>query len=284
MILRVLPDWGRLAWKAGQYTVLGLGNWERRVASVQAEPLGNDQPCGVVRRAYSISCPMLDSSGRLVVPGEEAELEFYVALVRHAAHPPALTPRLFALHPRDRICVGEAAHGHYSVECVGANDAAVFVATGTGEAPHNAMIARLLAAGHRGPIAAVVCTRYRRDLGYLPTYRRIEAMFPNVRYICLTTREPENVDPAAPGYVGKCYIQDFFADGRFERETGIALRPGGLHVFLCGNPEMIGVPHHTYDLSRRYPTPRGMIEILERRGLAIDRPDAPGSIHFEKYW
>jgi hypothetical protein len=47
---------------------------------------------------------------------------------------------------------------------------------------------------------------------------------------------------------------------------------------------MIGVPRHTHDLRLRYPEPQGMIELLERRGLRIDQPHEPGTIHFEKYW
>jgi ferredoxin--NADP+ reductase len=39
-------------------------------------------------------------------------------------------------------------------------------ATGTGEAPHNAMIAELLARHHAGPIVSAVGARNRAEPGY----------------------------------------------------------------------------------------------------------------------
>jgi ferredoxin--NADP+ reductase len=100
----------------------------------------------------------------------------------------------------------------------------------------------------------------------------------------LTTREPENLDPSHPGYVGKQHLQDYFASGNFERETGVSLGFQGVHVYLCGNPAMIGAPQKTPGSGLRYPVPSGMVEVLERRGLVVDLPRAPGNIHFEKYW
>jgi ferredoxin--NADP+ reductase len=164
------------------------------------------------------------------------------------------------------------------------DDRVIFAATGTGEAPHNAMLAELLAWGHRGKIISVTCVRRRCDLAYLGAHRRLQERYANYRYIPLTTREPENVDAASPGFVGKRYLQDYVANGDFERETGIDLSRDGVHVFLCGNPAMIGVPRQTHDSAQRYPQPTGMVEVLEVRGLRVDQPHEPGNIHFEKYW
>ena len=41
----------------------------------------------------------------------------------------------------------------------------LFLATGTGEAPHNYMLWELLRRGHTGRILSACCVRYRRDLG-----------------------------------------------------------------------------------------------------------------------
>jgi ferredoxin/flavodoxin---NADP+ reductase len=238
----------------------------------------------VVKRAYSICSSMLDSSGRLALPQRSDELEFYVTLVRQAEkHAPALTPRLFALRPGDRLFLETHAHGHYTLAGVGTDDDVIFAATGTGEAPHNAMLADLLARGHRGRIASLTCVRYQRDLAYLATHRRLEQMFPNYRYLGLTTREPWNVDSTRGDYVGKCYLQEYFATGRCEEIWGAALDPARTHVFLCGNPTMIGAPQHAHAL-RFYPRPTGMVEILEGRGFRLDEPHHRGNIHLEKYW
>jgi ferredoxin--NADP+ reductase len=205
-------------------------------------------------------------------------------LVRKAEkHAPALTPRLFALAPGDRLFLGPHAHGQYTLDSVREGDNVVFVATGTGEAPHNAMTADLLSRGHRGRIVSVICVRNERDLAYLPTHLRLEQVCSNYRYLTLTTREPCNLDPTRRDYVGKCYLQDYFAKGRFEETSDLRLDPACTHVFLCGNPAMIGAPQHAHAL-RFYPRPTGMFEILEGRGFRLDEPHHRGNIHLEKYW
>lgn len=285
MVIRVRPDRGMPPFSAGQYTVLGLGEWEPRVPSVQDEPPGLYPPGKLIKRAYSISCSLIDESSRLLRANESPYLEFYVVLVRYAEQePPALTPRLFALDEGDRLFYGPHIHGHYSLARVQRDDNVVFVATGTGEAPHNAMLADLLALGHRGRIVSVCCVRRKADLAYLSVHRILEDRFQNYRYLTLTTREPENLDPRQPGYVGKRYLQDYVASGDFERDAEMDLWPDSTHVFLCGNPEMIGVPLHTRDPARRYPKPIGMVELLEGRGFQVDQPHAPGNVHFERYW
>jgi ferredoxin--NADP+ reductase len=285
MIMRVRPDRGIPRFLAGQYMTLGLGYWEARVAGCQAEADITQIQHKLIKRAYSISCPMLNEAGQLVGVNDLDFLEAYIVLVRQAdGHAPALTPRIFGLTAGDRIACASHIHGHYTLDNVARDANVIFVATGTGEAPHNAMLAQLLKTGHRGQIVNVTCVRARRDLGYLDTHRRLEGMFPNYRYVALTTREPENLDASRPDYIGKRYVQDFFESGAFESETGVRLEPTSDHVFLCGHPDMIGIPLHTHDSARRYPRPKGMVETLENRGFCVDRPHERGDIHFEKYW
>ena len=56
MIMRVQPDFPLPPHQPGQYSTLGLGYWEPRVAGCQAETLKPDESPKLVRRAYSISC------------------------------------------------------------------------------------------------------------------------------------------------------------------------------------------------------------------------------------
>ncbi len=307
-ILRVHPESGEPHFSPGQYSVLGLGNWEPRVAGVQDEDLDDRQVRKMLKRAYSFSCPMLDAEGRLLPPDRCPFLEFYVVLVRQGdEHPPGLTPRLFALQPGDRLFASPKVTGHYTLDAIHPDDNLIFVATGTGEAPHNAMVADLLSRGHRGRLVSVTCVRRQSDLGYLSTYREVERRYGNYSYIYLTTREPENLNLRVPNYVGKRYLQDYFDSGDFERDSGVALDPQHTHVYLCGNPAMIGARRYspTRRLAEveylcgnpamigaplrgsnndRYPQPIGMVEILERRGFVADEPHQPGNIHYEKYW
>ncbi|REJ92798.1 MAG: ferredoxin--NADP reductase [Planctomycetota bacterium] len=284
-ILRIDPDSGMPGFEPGQYTVLGLGHWEEAIDGSEHELARPRDAEKLVRRAYSFSCPMLDDAGDLLPPSETPFAEFYIALVQRSdIHPPSLTPRLFQLSAGDRLFMGDKVTGHYTLEPVAPGDNVVLAATGTGEAPHTGMVAQLLAGGHTGRVAVVTCVRHRRDLAYAKAFGELESRYDGFRYLMLTTREPENVDPSAVGYVGKRYLQDYFDSGDFEREAGFPLEPERTHVFLCGNPSMIGAPHRTRAGDDRYPTPRGMVEVLENRGFRIDERDRPGNLHFEKYW
>lgn len=284
-ILRVVPDGGLPKFVAGQYTTLGLGTWERRVAGLPEEIVRPSDTPGLIKRAYSVSCPLEFRDGRPLLVQELDYLEFYIALVRpNEPRAPTLTPRLFCLAEGDRLQCGTHFHGHYTTGPILPDRNVLFIATGTGEAPHNAMLAELLARGHRGKIVSAVCVRHKRDLAYLEAHRQIERAFPGYRYLTITTRDPENLDPAVPGYIGKRYLQDYLESGQLEQDAGVQFLPENSHVYLCGNPQMIGVPHHTHDPAKRYPVPRGMVEVLEQRGFRVDQPHEPGNIHFEKYW
>ncbi len=277
-ILRVVPEGKATRPVAGQYTVLGLGQWEPRVADCDLEPAAEQGGENMIRRAYSYSCSMLDAAGRVRGPAEFPYLEFSIALVRHSAGaPPALTPRLFALSPGDRLFLGPKSTGHYTLAPVRPEDNVVFAATGTGEAPHNAMLAELLARGHRGRIAAVTCVRYRRDLGYAAAHAVLMERYSTYKYLTLTTREPENLRAKVIAHQRPKYLQDYFASGDFERESGIELNPEQTHIFLCGNPAMIGIGA----TDRERP---GMLQVLAQRGFRADELKSPGNIHFEKYW
>jgi ferredoxin--NADP+ reductase len=285
MVVRVRPDGGVPEFQAGQYTTLGLGYWEPRAPDTQAEELKESDLRKLIRRAYSISFPILDDAGRLLARHECDYLEFYVVLVRESpGAPPALTPRLFHLKTLDRLYVGSKITGHYTLSGVTAAHDVIFLATGTGEAPHNAMVAELLSRSHTGKIVNAVCVRRRTDLAYLAVHQELEQRYAGYRYLPLTTREPENLDRAHPGYVGKQYIQKLIESGRLEEVLGHPLDPRRTHVFLCGNPAMIGIPETDENGGHIYPKPRGVIEIFEERGLRATERGHDGTIHYEKYW
>src|ERR1051326_8135996 len=79
MILRIRPDQKYPAFEAGQYTTIGLGEWEPRVDGAEGDwhprsATGRHLP--IVRRAYSISCPILDARGHLACVDSLPFLEF----------------------------------------------------------------------------------------------------------------------------------------------------------------------------------------------------------------
>jgi ferredoxin--NADP+ reductase len=180
----------------------------------------------------------------------------------------------------ERLKIGEKITGNFTLDGVQPTDTVLFLSTGTGEAPHNYMLWELLRRGHQGRILGACCTRYQRDLGYLEVHRQVESMFPNYTYLTLTTRESRSDGR-------KVYIQDLISSGQLEEHLGQPLDPRSTHVFLCGNPKMIGVPIIDRETGERtYPQPTGVIELLEKRGFRSDdlRSKTRGNIHFEKYW
>jgi ferredoxin--NADP+ reductase len=280
MAIRVRPDFPRPVHQPGQYTSIGLGYWEPRHPGCQDEPPMPAMENKLVRRAYSIGCPVLGDDGQLLDIAKTDWLEFYIVLVRESEKekPPALTPRLFLLKDGDRCFLQEKITGHYTLEGVKPDDTVLFLGTGTGEAPHNYMLWELLRRGHSGRILSACCVRYRRDLGYLSTHEELMRRYPNYTYAPLTTREADTVR-------NKVYIQDLITSGQLEERLGQALDPGRCHVYLCGNPSMIGVPTKDKETGQRvYPTPRGVVEILEARGFQADQPRLRGNIHYEEYW
>ena len=120
----------------------------------------------------------------------------------------------------------------------------------------------------------------KQDLAYFDIHRRLMEKFPNFTYLPLTTREADTISH-------KVYIQDLIQTGLLEHKLGQTLDPATTHVFLCGNPKMIGVPVKNKETgAREYPKPLGVIEVLEKRGFLVDNPAAKvkGNIHFEEYW
>ncbi|QDS91325.1 Ferredoxin--NADP reductase [Roseimaritima multifibrata] len=282
---RIRCDTPHAPFQPGQYVALGMGYWESRIQPSQSETVPPKRLRKLVRRAYSISCPMLDQQGNLAACDDVDYLEFYITLVREAGtadgKPPALTPRLFQLHAGDRLCVESKIVGHYVLGGVQPDDTLLLIATGTGEAPHNAMAARLLRDGHRGKIIMATTGRYLGDFAYREIHQKLMQQYPNFLSLNFTTREPANIDPDHPHYVGKQYIQDLYQSGELATICQTELTPATTHVFLCGNPAMIG---YTPPGAPPLKAP-GMLQILQDAGFVHnDEPAGVGHIRFEKYW
>jgi ferredoxin--NADP+ reductase len=274
-VLRVKPDHGDVSHLPGQYASLGLGYWEPRIDD--AEDPGIDEKWDkLIRRSYSISSRMFDEHGYLTGDLDSDELEFYIVLVPPTPeNVPGLTPRLACKRPGDRIYLGPKVAGRYTLAPVTDPGATLlFFSTGTGEAPHNAMVVELLRKGHHGPIVSAVSVRKWADLGYIEQHRTLERRYPNYRYIPMPTREPDTP---------KRYLQDLITSGVLENELGLSLDPASTHMFLCGNPAMIGLPEDV-DGELRYPAVTGVVELLAAKGFTLDHRKTRGNIHFEEYW
>ncbi len=274
-VLKVRPDHGDTSHVPGQYASLGLGFWEERVDDAVDDNL-DERWTKLIRRSYSISHPIFDEHGYLARQVLSDELEFYIVLVQPTPeNVPELTPRLALKRPGDRIYLGPKVAGRYTLNAVtDPNSTVVFLSTGTGEAPHNSMITELFHKGHMGPIISGVTVRNWADLGYLDKNRELERRFPNYRYLPMPTREAD---------VPKRYLQDLIVDGDLAEAAGGTLDPESTHVFLCGNPAMIGLPEQV-DGTEAFPETVGVVQLLSERGFKLDRRNDPGNIHYEEYW
>lgn len=276
-VLGVKPDHGDIHHLPGQYASLGLGYWEDRIDDAE-DPGLNDRWDKLVRRSYSISHRIFDEHGYLAQERDTTELEFYIVLVPPTPdNIPGLTPRLALKRPGDRIYMGPKVAGRYTLAPVtDPHGTVVFFATGTGEAPHNAMIVELLRKGHMGPIVSAVTVRNLADLGYMEKNRELERRYSNFHYMPLPTREPG---------IPKRYIQDLINEDAFAKEYGVELDPDNTHVFMCGNPAMIGLPKEDEETGElTYPEPTGVVEILTKRGFTLDHRKTKGNLHYEEYW
>src|SRR5216684_2731364 len=78
MLLRARPDFVRPAHKPGQYSTLGMGYWEPRMPGCDEEVVPPGDESKLARRAYSISCSVLDDSRTNLLDIERTDwLEFY---------------------------------------------------------------------------------------------------------------------------------------------------------------------------------------------------------------
>lgn len=263
----------------GQFTTLGLGYWEPRADGCGEEKMPEGALTKVVRRSYSLSHSIVDATGQLM-PADQEELEFYVSLVRSKpdGSGASLTPRLFRLEEGARVEVGKRITGTYTLAGVDPDQNVVFLGTGTGEAPHNYMAWELLRHGHRGQVRIVTSVRYRKDLAYEDRHRKVEAKYATYKYLGLPTREPD---------VPKRYLQDMVADRSLDDALGFALDAKTTHVFLCGNPAMIGAPKRNPATNQKeFPAALGAVKALVDRGFTLDDAvtKTRGRAHYEAYW
>jgi ferredoxin--NADP+ reductase len=284
-LFRVKPDFPIPDYKSGQYTTLGLGYWEPRHEEAVEEPgLDEKKMRRLVRRAYSVSHPVVNGGGELWDAEKLDFLEFYIVLVigTEGQPSPGLTPRLFLKNVGERINIGQKFTGEYTLDCMApirnnSKGLVVFAGTGTGEGPHNRMIWELLSTGYKGQIASINVVRYKKDLAYEPRYRELEKKHPNISYHALTTRESDT-------QTKKVYVQDYIESGQFEDKIGRKMSPEDTHIYLCGNPAMLGVPK-VREGEKIWPEGKtGVIQIMENRRFTMDYGKTKGNVHFEKYW
>ncbi len=218
--------------EAGQFVRLGL-------------PAGPGQE--PVARSYSMAS----------APGAPAE--FFLVLVEDGA----LTPRLLALEPGERLWVDPRPAGVFTLSRVPAAPTLWLVATGTGLGPYVSMLRTAEPWDRFERLILVHGVRRAEHLAYQGELARRSAEHGGkLRYVPVVSREP------GPEGSLQGRVTNLLASGALEARAGEPLAAERSHVLLCGNPAMI-------DEVRA---------LLEARGLRRNRPRTPGQITFERYW
>lgn len=252
LILRVVPDdWDLPEFTPGQFAVIALPGSAPRCHFSDPE---SDMPKGdkMIKRAYSIASSSVDRE----------YVEFYITLV----HSGALTPRLFALEVGSRLWVSPKFSGLFTINDIPEESNVVLIATGTGLAPYMSMLRSSLQDSRPDrKIAVVHGARHSWDLGYRSELSTMQRLCPNFSYSYVISR-PKEEPYEWRGPSG--YVQDFWKSPGLVDALGFQPTPETTHIFLCGNPGMVGV----------------MASIIVESGFVEHAKKAPGNLHIEKYW
>jgi ferredoxin--NADP+ reductase len=251
MVVRVVPDdWGLPEFTPGQFAVLGLPPEAPR-CDISDPDEDEYKPGVLIRRAYSIASSSM----------AREYLELYVTLVRSGA----LTPRLFALQPGDRLWLGPKITGRFTLDKAPDDAALVLVATGTGLAPYMSMLRTMIPGSGERRIAVFLGARHSWDLGYQSELVTTDRLNPSFTYLSIISRPAEEPVPWG-GPAG--YVQDLWRGDHLERAWGLRPTPDSTRIFLCGNPAMI----------------EDMVTILAEEGFREHSRKNPGHVFVERYW
>ena len=249
IILRVVPDdWDMPDFKPGQFAVLGLPYSAERIKFSDVEEQSG-KPDKIIKRAYSIA----SSSDN------KDYIEFYITLVRSGA----LTPRLFALRPGDKVFLGKKITGMFTLDSIDGNADLIMLSTGTGLAPYMSMLRTILTPNLKNNFLVVHGARHSWDLGYRSELMTLRTICKKLQYIPVISRPKDELTKWG-GQIG--YVQDIWNNKNELFQFDVD--PLKTHVLLCGNPGMID----------------GMVDILSAEGFTEHSKRTPGNIHLERYW
>jgi ferredoxin--NADP+ reductase len=251
MVIRVVPEgWELPEFTPGQFAVLGLPPDSPRCELGDPDE-EEHKPGALIRRAYSIASSSVACE----------YLELYITLVRSGA----LTPRLFALEPGDRLWLGPKITGRFTLDAAPDDADLVLIATGTGLAPYMSMLRTILPSEGGRRIAVLLGARHSWDLGYQSELMRMDRQNGPFSYFSIISRPAEEPVPWG-GPAG--YVQDLWRGEHLERAWGSRPTPDSSRVFLCGNPAMI----------------EDMVTVLFEEGFREHSRKNPGHVFVERYW
>ncbi|MCJ7755346.1 MAG: hypothetical protein MUP13_12345, partial [Thermoanaerobaculales bacterium] len=181
MVIRIAPEgWDLPVFTPGQFAVLGLPPEAPRCDLADPDE-EEHKPGALIRRAYSIASSSV----------ARENLELYITLVRSGA----LTPRLFALAPGDRLWLGPKITGRFTLDDAPDDADLVLVATGTGLAPYMSMLSTQLMCGASRRFAVLHGAYPSWDLGYRNELLTLQHLCSNLTYVATIDRPQEEPVP-----------------------------------------------------------------------------------------
>ena len=202
-----------------------------------------------VWRAYSICSSVYDE-----------HLEFLSIVVPDGV----FTQALKDIRVGDTLCVDKRSFGTLTTDRFREHRDLWMLATGTGLAPFVSILRDPHTWDAFERVTLVHSVRQGAELAYrewLENFHRDELFgefAERFRYVTVVTRE------TVPGSLG-ARITELLDSGELEPSVGYALTPERSAVMLCGNPAML----------------RQLRQLLQDRGLTINRKSSPGNILWE---
>lgn len=219
IILRVMPDgWELPEFHAGQYAMVGLPSSAPRCDGSEPEADTSER---FLTRSYSVASSATDRSF----------VEFYITLVPAGA----MSPRIFALKPGDRVWLSKNLTGLFTLQRVPEDANIVLLATGSGVSPCMGILRTQLNPQSSRRITLVHGCRHSQELGYRSELKALDRMIDNFSYIETISR-PREEPIQWEGNVG--YIQEIWRKGLIEAIWGFRPSAKDTHVFVSGNPAM----------------------------------------------
>jgi len=160
-----------------------------------------------IKRAYSIASP----------PNKEGFIELCVKLVENGK----LTPKLWEKKVGDIVEL-HGPFGMHTAEKIEKNKI-LFIATGTGIAPHRSMILDQLEKETQKQITLLLGVRYEENILYGGEFRFLQRSYPNFNFVPIISR------PSQEWEGRRGYVQNNLEN----------LDPFETQVFICGLSEMV---------------------------------------------
>jgi ferredoxin--NADP+ reductase len=261
-VIRVYPDGYKMKYKPGQYGSLGL--------------LKSDiNPEKLVKRAFCISSSMINISDRKLINHEDIDYyEFYFNKVPNTGRE-QLTPKLFGLNNGDRLFCGEKIVGYYTTDNLMDGMNILLLGTTTGESPNNSIVTELLLHERASRICNISVGPPKWKSLYMEQHQALMKLHSNYLFRTINTQrilDLENLIASA------LKDEDYSINN-----IGFNLNCKSSHIFLSGDPAMIGAPKKKgrweYEHSKG-----GVVPIITANGFEVSTRFKPGNVEYECYW